>query len=472
MHIELFVTEGLGDSSYLLASDGEAVVVDPQRDVDRFLASASGLGVEIRSVLETHVHNDYLSGALELRAAAGAEIGAPAEAGVAYEHRPLRDGDEIRVGTVLLRALATPGHTPEHLSYLVLEVGADEPVAVFSGGSLIVGNAGRTDLLGMDLADDLVRRQFRSLRRLAELPPDARVLPTHGSGSFCASGPASPDRTSTIGRELASNPALTAPDEATFAAEQLEGLPAYPAYYRHMAPINRTGPVVLGRIASPPPLRPDRFAAEAAAGSWVIDGRSREEFAAGHLPGSVNVELDDSFASYVGWVVPFGAPVVLVLPEPEGERAADAARALARIGYERLPGYLAGGVAAWSASGRPTTAYDTAEVADLCEALGSGALGSDRVLDVRQRGEWDAGHVDGSRHAFVGDLAESGAPADLGPNEGGAGTDPTWVICATGHRASIAASLLDREGIPVRLVHRGGVARLLRTCPNLRPAGR
>jgi rhodanese-related sulfurtransferase len=179
----------------------------------------------------------------------------------------------------------------------------------------------------------------------------------------------------------------------------------------------------------------------------------------------VNVELDDPFASYVGWVVPFAAPVALVLPEPADERAADAARALSRIGYERLPGYLEGGVRAWAESGRPTTAYGTGDVVDLCEALGSGAIGPERVLDVRQRSEWDAGHVDGSRHAFVGDLAGS---RDL-PDIANAG-DPTWVICASGHRAAIAASLLDREGLPVRLVRRGGVARLLRTCPGLAPA--
>lgn len=462
MELELFVTEGLGDASYLLASEGEAVVVDPQRDVDRFLAAATSLGVEIRSLVETHVHNDYLSGALELRAATGAEIWAPAEGGLAFEHRPLRDGDDIAVGTVRLRAVATPGHTPEHLAYLVFEDDAEDPVAVFSGGSLIVGNAGRTDLLGPDLADELVRRQYGSLRRLAALPPDVRVLPTHGSGSFCASGPASPDRTSTIGRELASNPALTVPDEATFAVEQLAGLPAYPAYYRQMAPINRTGPAVLGRIAAPPPLAPDRFEAEAAAGALVVDGRPREEFAAGHLPGSVNIELDDSFASYVGWVVPFGAPVALVLPEPAMEHAADAARALVRIGYERLRGFLEGGIGAWAASGRATTGYATAEVADLCEALSSGAVGPSAVVDVRQVREWDAGHVRGSRHAFVGDLAAGGAAAALDD-----AAAPLWVICASGHRASIAASLLDREGVPVTLVRRGGVARLLRTCPGL-----
>jgi glyoxylase-like metal-dependent hydrolase (beta-lactamase superfamily II)/rhodanese-related sulfurtransferase len=468
VQLELFVTQGLGDASYLLAADGEALVVDPQRDVDGVLATAADWGVRIGTVVETHVHNDYLSGALELRSAAGAEIAAPAAGGYAFPHRGLGDGDDIRVGSLLVRALATPGHTPEHLSYLVFGEGSDTPVAAFTGGSLIVGNAGRTDLLGIDLAQDLVRDQYRSLRRLAALPPDVHVLPTHGSGSFCASGPASPDRTSTIGRELAGNPALSAPDEATFAREQLDGLPDYPAYYRHMAPINRTGPAVIGRVAAPPALEPDAFAA-LPEGVWVVDGRAREEFAAGHVPRSINVELDENFASYVGWVVPFDAPVALVVPEPESERAREAAVALARIGFEHVTGYLAGGPAAWSAGGRPTDAYATGDVADLCEGLRGGEVPAGRVVDVRQMREWDAGHVPGSRHAFVGDLGDLdrrvAVAAELsGPDPKSDGA-PSWVICASGHRASVAASLLAREGVPVRLVRRGGVARLLRTCP-------
>jgi glyoxylase-like metal-dependent hydrolase (beta-lactamase superfamily II)/rhodanese-related sulfurtransferase len=470
VQLEQFVTEGLGDSSYLLISDGEAVIVDPQRDVDRFLDAAQRLGVTIGGVLETHVHNDYLTGALELRAATGAEVAGPADGGYAFAHRPLREGDELDVGSLRVRAIATPGHTPEHLSYLVFEGDAEVPAAVFTGGSLIVGNAGRSDLLGPDRAHELVRAQYRSLRRLATLPGDVLVLPTHGSGSFCASGPASAERTSTIGRELAGNPALTAPDEGTFEHEQLEGLPAYPAYYRNMAPINRTGPAVLGRIKSPPAVPPDRFA-ELAADARIVDGRAREDFAAGHVAGAVNVELDENFASYVGWVVPFDAPVLLVAPgagdDERATAAAEAARMLARIGFERVLGFLKGGMDAWRASGQPMAAYDAAGLQELCEALTAGTVDPARLLDVRQQGEWDAGHLTGSRHAFVGDLAEAGEVPGLGLGTA-AGGDPLWVICASGHRASVAASMLDREGVPVRLVARGGVSRLLRTCAGLR----
>jgi glyoxylase-like metal-dependent hydrolase (beta-lactamase superfamily II) len=252
MDYELFVTPGLGDNSYLLVSAGEAVVVDPQRDAWRFLSAADARKLRVRYVLETHVHNDYVSGALEIRAAAQAEIGAPARGKYEFPHRAMAEGDEIRIGALRIVAWETPGHTPEHIAWLVYEDGRADPVAVFGGGSLIVGTAGRTDLLGPDVADDLTRAQFRSLRRLAALPPSVQLLPTHGAGSFCTASVGSRDRTSTIGDELRSNPALAARDEDSFVRRQLEGLRAYPAYYAHMAGINRAGPPVLGGL---PPWR-------------------------------------------------------------------------------------------------------------------------------------------------------------------------------------------------------------------------
>ena len=236
-----------------------------------------------------------------------------------------------------------------------------------------------------------------------------------------------------------------------------------------MAPINRTGPAVLGRIAAPPAVPPEGFA-DLAGDARIVDGRTREDFAAGHIAGAVNVELDENFASYVGWVLPFDSRVLLVAPGAgDVERAtaaAEAARMLARIGFERVLGFLEGGMDAWRAGGRPVAAYDAAGLRELCEALTAGIIDPSRLLDVRQQGEWDAGHVTGSRHAFVGDLAEAGEVPELGLGTSG-GDDPWWVICASGHRASVAASLLDREGVPVRLVARGGVIRLLRTCGGL-----
>jgi hydroxyacylglutathione hydrolase len=442
--IDAFATASLGDSSYLLMAGSDAALVDPQRDAWRFLATTAPRGLTVRYVLETHVHNDYVSGALEVQAATGAEVVAPARGRYEFPHRAVAEGDEIDLGGISLRVVETPGHTPEHLSYLMLEAG--RPVAVFTGGSLMQGSAGRTDLLGTGRAEELARAQYRSLRRLAELPGSTRVLPTHGAGSFCASTPRSDERTTTIGTERDANPALLAPDEDAFVRRQLDGLLAFPAYYRHMAGMNRAGPAVLQRLPRLAPLSPDEVAAHAAAGGWVVDARDRRSFAAGHLPGSLNVELGDQFAVYVGWIVPFGAPLVLLLPEPADINGAAALTQLVRIGYDRVGGWLRGGVDAWAAAGRPLSDYPIVGLDELGDARERGAA----VLDVRQPPEWREGAVPGSLQMFVGDL-----PWSL--HELPRATE-LWTVCASGHRASLAASLLDAAGIPVRLVASGGVA--------------
>jgi hydroxyacylglutathione hydrolase len=461
--LEVVVTPGLGDNSYLVVSEREAAVLDPQRDVDRFLSRAEERGVPIRTVLETHVHNDYLSGAVEIRHATGAEIAAPSGGRYGFEHRSLADGDEVVVGGVRLVAIATPGHTPEHLAYLAYEVGADAPTAVFTGGSLMVGGAGRTDLLGPDRTDRLTRDQYRSLGRLAALPDMVQVLPTHGAGSFCgAAGPASVERVSTMAEERLHNAALAAPDEESFIRRQLQGLLAYPAYYRSMAPINRSGPRVLGLgLPEPPALEPADVARLMEAGVWLVDGRRRRDFAPAHVPGSVNVELADDFGSYVGWVIPFGAPVMLIVAEPEDQRLTAAVRQLVRIGYDRIEGYLAGGIEAWRTDGRPLRSYPMADVQELCARYHTGPRPA--VLDVRQPVEWDRGHIPGSRHLFVGDLPQRLHQIPRGGEQ--------WIICATGHRASLAASLLDREGIDVTLVAKGGVEDWLAECADEDSAG-
>ena len=454
MDYKLFVTPGLGDNSYLVASGDEAVVVDPQRDAWRFLAAAQARKLRVRYVLETHVHNDYVSGALEIRAAAAAEIAAPARGRYEFPHRAMAEGEEVRIGALRLVAWETPGHTPEHLAWLVYEDGRDDPVAVFGGGSLIVGSAGRTDLLGADATDGLTRAQYRTLRRLAALPSSVQLLPTHGAGSFCTASVGSMDRTSTIGVEIRSNSALAPQDEDSFVHQQLSGLRAYPAYYAHVGPINRAGPTVLGPLPSVQALAPQVVAQRIDAGSWVIDARERGAFAAAHLPGALNVELDSSFGTYVGWVTPFNSPLILVLPEPAREAVVEAVTQLVRIGYERVQGYVDGGLDAWQASGRPTRSYPTAGVDDLCHAYLEGR--PMQVLDVRQPVEWETGRVPGSRHIHLGEL-----PARLAEVPRHA---EVWTACASGHRAAIAASLLDRAGIPVRLVARGGVPEWLARC--------
>jgi hydroxyacylglutathione hydrolase len=455
MELDVLVTPGLGDNSFVVASGGEAAVVDPQRDVSRFIAPAESRGLKIRHVLETHVHNDYVSGALELGEATGAEIAAPAGGGYRFAHRPMSEGDEIAFGDLVLVAMETPGHTPEHLSYLLTEAASGRPFAVFTGGSLMVGGAGRTDLVGPEVTDELTRAQFRTLRRLASLPDDVQVLPTHGAGSFCGVGPAPKERTSTMGEERGRNAALNAPDEDAFVRQQLSGLLAYPTYYRSMAAINRSGPRLLRDYARPQGLSPAEVATRRDAGVWVVDGRWRVQFARAHIPGSFNVELDETFGSYVGWMVPFGEPLLLVLPEPVGEALDESVTQLLRIGYEAIEGYLQGGMEAWRADGRPVASYRVAGLEELCRSYRAGKVGN--LLDVRQQIEWDEGHVEGSQHIFVGDLA-----ARMGEVSG---EGEVWAICATGHRASMAASLLDRAGHPTRLVEGTGVKDFLVHCP-------
>lgn len=453
MDLELFHTPGLGDSSYLLASGREAVLVDPQRDAWRFVEAATARGWRIRHVLETHVHNDYLSGALETRAATGADIAAPARGRYEFEHRPVDEGDSIEIGGLVLTAMATPGHTPEHLAWLVTDPGGeagDTPLAVFTGGSLLVGSVGRTDLLGEVLAPALTTDQQRSLQRLAELPDATRVLPTHGAGSFCSAGPVGGERTTTIGAERLGNPVFGlvegAPD--AFRSEALAGLGRVPAYYAHMAGINRRGPRVLGRLILPPALDPAAFDAKAAAGATIVDARDRATFAAGHIRGALNIELESAFSGYVGWLVPFAAPVLLVLPDDPGALA-EATTELLRIGYERVQGWLEGGVEAWAASGRPLGSYGTTTIGEVARERGSGQLDG-VLLDVRQPNEWAGGIVPDSEQIFVADL-----PARLGDLPAG---EPVTVFCRTGHRASMAASILDGAGREVRLVAEGGAS--------------
>jgi len=447
MDLEIVLTQGLGNATYLLASDGEAVVVDPARDAWRVTAIADARGWRLTHVVETHVHNDYLSGALELRAARRASIVAPARGRYAFEHRGADEGDVVEVGGLRLVARATPGHTPEHLAWEVTTAGSAQPEAVLTGGSLLVGSAGRTDLLGPDATDELTGEQYASLRTLATLPDDVAVLPTHGPGSFCTAGPIDGARTSTIGLERRTNPLLAAPDEAAFRAALLGGLGAYPTYYGEMARVNRAGPPVLGRPGMPPRLDAAAFARAVAAGASVIDARPRKEFAAGHLPGSLNVELTDTFASYVGWFVPFDAAVALVLPEPLEAALEEATVQLFRIGYDRIAGALAGSVAAWAASGAPLKAYPTTSIAALHKAALEGVDGY--ALDVRDPHEWrEDGVVPGAIRIPLGDLPDRLATV---PRDG-----PVTVMCRSGARASIAASLLDAAGVDVRLIARGG----------------
>ena len=451
---ELFVTPGLGDNSYLLQSGEEAVIIDPQRDAWRFLSEADSRKLRIRYVLETHVHNDYVSGALEIRNATRADIAAPAKGNYEFPHRGISEGDEIRIGSLRVVAIETPGHTPEHISWLVYEDGVNQPVAVFSGGSLIVGSAGRTDLLGPKRTQELTHMQFQTIRRFAALPRSVTLLPTHGAGSFCAAGGVGKGRISTLADEIRSNPSLQHNDEQSFIKQQLEDLKSYPTYYSQIAAINRKGAEILGALPSPPAVATGDVSAHMLGGGWVVDARDRSSFARAHIPGSINIELSDEFATYVGWLIPFGSPIVLLLPEPLQQSIEEALTQLIRIGYDNVKGYLAGGINAWQESGSKTGSYPIGTLEDLCQDYNAG---NRDLIDVRQEEEWDAGHAQGSIHAFVGDLNDK--LKTLPSNR------EMWVACESGFRASIAASYLDRHGISVRLLADGGISDLLKECP-------
>ncbi len=421
-------TPALGDRSYL-AHDGEvALVVDPQRDIDRVLALASALGVRIAHVLETHLHNDYVTGGLALALATGAANHVNAADQVAFDRVPVTDGDVIEVSPAMrVRVLATPGHTFTHLSY-VLEAAGRVP-AVFTGGSLLYGSTGRPDLLGRAHTDELAHAQFASARRLAaELPEDADVYPTHGFGSFCSSTQ-SEGSSSTIGRERRVNPVLTL-DEDQYVSELLAGLDVYPAYYAHMGPANAAGP------AGPDLSAPHR--ADAAelrrrieAGEWVVDLRARRAFAAGHAAGTLSFDLDGSFATYLGWLIPWGTPLTLLGQTPE--QVAEAQRELVRIGIDRPAAAATGHPDDW-AGGRPLRSYPVADFADL-EAVRRHR--SVVILDVRRDQEWAESHIGGAVHIPLHQLPTRLAEVPAGE---------VWVHCEAGYRASVAASLLDAAG--------------------------
>lgn len=435
MRIETIETSGLGDRSYL-ATDGEtAVVVDPQRDVDRFLALLDEHAVRPAYVLETHIHNDYLTGGLELAQRTGAEYGLSGDDEVAFDRTSIREGDVLTAGSMRLRALHTPGHTYHHLSY-VLENADGRPEAVFTGGSMLYGTSGRTDLLGPEHTDTLTHRQFSSIRRLAaELPPDTEVYPTHGFGSFCSSSPASGE-SSTIGQETRTNPALTMAEQE-YVDTLLSGLDVYPAYYARMAPINRRGPEPVD-LTLPERLGPAELRKRIEAGEWVVDLRERTAFAAGHLAGSLGFELSTSFVTYLGWLYRWGTPMTLI--GGSVDQIAAAKRELVRIGIDSLAGIAAGDIQAL-ADGGEVRSYPVSDFAGLA---GTRAERDVHVLDARRSDERAGGGVKGSLHMPLHELFDRVDEVPEGE---------VWVYCGSGYRSSIAASVLDRPGRQVVLIN-------------------
>ncbi|MFJ9139084.1 rhodanese-like domain-containing protein [Streptomyces sp. NPDC102256] len=428
--VDILETEGLGNRSYLAGGREVAVVIDPPRDVERVVAAAAGRGVRIAYVAETHVHNDYVSGGLELARLTGATYLVPAAARVSFDRTPVADGDTLPVEDGLaLRALATPGHTPHHTSYILQEDGRE--VAAFTGGSLLIGSVGRPDLVEPRLTEKLARAQYASAHRLAaELDDAVRVLPTHGFGSFCSSSQAEGD-SSTIGQERKTNAALTK-DVDIFIADMLAGLEDVPAYYAHMGPLNAAGPAPVD--LTPPRTAGGREIAERlAAGEWVVDLRSRTAFSTGHVAGTVNFEAEGKLATYLAWLIPWGKPVTLLAGSPA--QLAHAQRELVRVGIDRPAAAATGDPTDWLCEGEVLRSFPRADFAALKKAREAGA--SLVVLDVRRDSERAGGYIRDSVHIPVHEVHDRAGEIPAGT---------VWVHCAGGMRAAIAASLLDAAG--------------------------
>ncbi len=430
MHFRQFYIGCLAHASYLVGDGGEAVVVDPARDIQMYLDEAEAHGLTITWVLETHLHADFVSGHRELAARTGAKIGIGARAEAAYPHVALTDGDVIRAGGLTLKVLETPGHTPESLSFLIHDRAGDErPWGVLTGDTLFVGDVGRVDILSSRLpVMELAGLMYDSLhQKLLGLPDETRVYPAHGAGSLCGRN-LGKDTWSTIGRERAMNPALKPMSRASFITEVTRDVPETPRYYLHSRDLNKAGPPIHTERPMPPLLPPGEFAAVARQGALILDTRSGEAFAASHPAGALNVALDGQYASWVGTLVPPEERLLLIA---EANRVEEAVMRLARVGYENVAGVLEGNMERWRAEGLPVASLARLPVQSWLD-------GGRSVLDVRRSREWNDFHL---KDATLIPLAQ--LPDRLQELDRGA----AWVVvCASGYRSSIAVSILARAG--------------------------
>ena len=451
MYFKQFYLGCLAHASYLVGSDGEAAVVDPQRDVGQYVAEAEAQGLKIKYVVETHLHADFVSGHRELAARTGAEIVFGAQAGAEFPHRAVKDGDELRVGRVRLRVLETPGHTPESISLLVIDPAiSDRPQKVLTGDTLFVGDVGRPDLAGGRgyTSEAMAGMLYDSLHdKLLKLDDAVEVYPAHGAGSMCGRN-LSKETSSTIGQQRQFNYALKPMARAEFVRMMTSDLPEQPAYFARDAEINRTGARALDELPRPAALTPAEVERAARAGVILLDVRAAAEFGAGHVPGALNVGLGGQFATWAGSLIPFGTPVVIIAAHDE--QAGEAVTRLARVGIEHVRGYLRGGVEAWRASGRAMATVPQISVAELKRMLD--AQPGLQVLDVRRPPEYDGGHVPAAESAPLAQLEKQLDKLSFDPHR------PVAVICAGGYRSSAATSILARHGYTDLLNVTGGTS--------------
>ena len=477
MYFKQFYLGCLAHASYLIGSDGEAAVVDPQRDVDQYVDEAAAQGLKIKYVIETHLHADFVSGHRELAARTGAEIVFGKEAGATFPHRAVKDGDEIKIGKVVLRIMETPGHTPESISVLVTETEAGEkgkgesreeklaygqdvdeapqPPKVLTGDTLFVGDVGRPDLAGGKgyTPQMMAAMMYDTLHgKLLKLDDATEVYPAHGAGSMCGKN-MSKETSSTIGAQRRFNYALQPMSKDEFVRMMTADLPEAPAYFPQDAEINRTGAEALSQLPEVAALTPAqiRELTRSTSGSLptvILDVRAAAEFGAGHIPGSINIGLGGQFAIWAGTLIPIGTPIVIVAES--AEKAQEAVTRLARVGHESVKGYLAGGIAAWNKAGLELIGLPQITVDELNELVAN--PDSLQIVDVRRPPEYAGGHVPHAIHASLSDLQKSFASLDLDPQK------PTAVICAGGYRSSAASSILEQHGFSNLLNVSGGTS--------------
>ena len=437
MYFKQFYLGCLAQASYLIGSDGEAAVVDPRRDIDEYLEEARKQGLEIRHVIETHLHADFVSGHRELAARTGAKIYFGARAGAAFEHVPVRDGDEIRMGRTILRFLETPGHTPESVSVLVIDRDKGEGAqAVLTGDTLFIGDVGRPDLAagGQTTVDELAGQLYDSLHgKLLKLPDEVAVYPAHGAGSLCGRNISS-ETSSTIGQQRRFNYALKPMPREEFVRLMTADLPEAPAYFSRDAVLNREGPAILDELPPPQGFSPKETEARRRGGAIVLDTRSSAEYGTAHVEGSLQVGLSGQFASWAGALVAPETPLILVTDDPG--RVSEARTRLARVGLESVAGFLEGGVRAWDTAGRPLSRTEQITVDELRERLREDP--DLQLVDVRRPAEWQAGHIPQAVSMPLHRLAELAGSLDRGR--------PVTAICAGGYRSSIGTSVLERLG--------------------------
>jgi glyoxylase-like metal-dependent hydrolase (beta-lactamase superfamily II)/rhodanese-related sulfurtransferase len=448
MYFKQFYLACLAHASYLIGSDGEAVVVDPQRDVDEYLAEAAARGFQIKYVIETHLHADFVSGHQEVAARTGAEIVFGEKAGVQFAHRAVRDGEELRIGQVVLKFIETPGHTPEGICVLVTDTASpDEPQKLLTGDTLFIGDVGRPDLAGGKgyTPQMMAEMMYDSLHgKLLKLPDEVEVYPAHGAGSMCGKN-MSKETSSTIGEQRKFNYALKPMSKDQFVTMMTADLPEAPIYFPRDSEINRSGARGLSELQPPAALSPQQVRELHDQGHILLDVRSASDFGAAHVPGAMNIGLGGQFAMWAGSLIPLSAAIVVIADT--SAQVDESVVRLARVGIENVKGFLEGGFESWRAAGFPVDAIEQVTVAQLKEQMAAGDL---QIVDVRRPGEYVNGHVPRALNAPLASLDKSLGPLPLKKDK------LTAVICAGGYRSSAAASLLQKQGFSNLLNVSGG----------------